>query len=200
MARLTLFNLPNCLTMGRIFVTPIFLAMLFADLWYWKVMALVVFALASLTDFFDGRLARSGNQVTGFGSFMDPLADKFLVISALVAFVMGGLVEFWLVVPVIVRDIVITVLRLYSSHQGQPVVTSRLAKWKTAVQLSAVVFILLTVSLKALAGRFNWEGFLAMNGVWVRLAIDGLMGVLLFLTLLSGLIYLVQACFPSKHS
>jgi CDP-diacylglycerol--glycerol-3-phosphate 3-phosphatidyltransferase len=200
MERPKFFNLPNCLTMARIIITPFFLAMLFAEAWYWKTLALAVFGLASLTDFYDGRLARSGNRVTAFGRFMDPLADKVLVTAALIAFVIGRLVNFWLVVPVIARDVVITALRLYSLYRGQQMATSRLAKWKTAVQLFAVVFILFTISLKALAGQFGWEGSLAMDEIWVRWVTDGLMGLVLFLTLLSGLKYLSRSGLPGSRS
>ena len=84
-----LINWPNFLTVLRICLTPLFLSMLFAETWYWKSLAFVVFGAASLTDFYDGKLARSGNRVTAFGRFLDPLADKILVISALVALAWG---------------------------------------------------------------------------------------------------------------
>ena len=93
MDRREIINLPNFLTVLRIGLTPLFLLLLFADVWYWKSMAFVVFALASLTDFYDGKLAREGNQVTSLGRFLDPLADKFLVTSALIAFVFDRIIN-----------------------------------------------------------------------------------------------------------
>jgi len=85
-------------------------------------------------------------------------------------------------------------------YRGQQMATSRLAKWKTAVQLFAVVFILFTISLKALAGQFGWEGPLAMDEIWMRWVTDGLMGLVLFLTLLSGLKYLSRSGLPGSRS
>ena len=79
---------PNVLTVLRIILTPVFLFLIFADSWYYKMSALLVFTLASLTDFYDGRIARRDGTITSFGRFMDPLADKLLVSSALIAFVM----------------------------------------------------------------------------------------------------------------
>ena len=97
-------------------------------------MAFVVFVVAAVTDFFDGRLARSSDRITPLGRFLDPLADKILVTAALVAFVWDSMVHVWLVIPVIVRDVVITGLRLYSIYHGRELATSQLAKWKTATQ------------------------------------------------------------------
>ena len=91
MDRSQLINLPNILTISRICLTVLFLGMLFADNWYGRSVAFVVFCAASLTDLYDGRLARSRAQVTRFGTFMDPLADKILVTSALVALVVSPL-------------------------------------------------------------------------------------------------------------
>jgi phosphatidylglycerophosphate synthase len=84
---------PNVLTVLRIILIPVFLLLIFADSWYYKISALLVFTLASLTDFYDGRIARRDGTITSFGRFMDPLADKLLVSSALIAFVMLGMVE-----------------------------------------------------------------------------------------------------------
>ena len=116
MNRHEILNLPNCLTFSRIVLTPVFLLLLFADVWYWKSMAFVVFSIASLTDFYDGKLAREGGQETAIGRFLDPLADKFLVTSALVAFVFDRLVSFWLVMPIVTRDVVITIMRIYGLY------------------------------------------------------------------------------------
>ena len=184
-------NLPNVLTISRICATPLFLAMLFADTWYWRCAAVIVFAAASLTDLYDGRLARARNSVTEFGRFMDPLADKILVTSALVAFVLGRIVYAWIVVPIVVRDVVITALRLYGLRQGRMMETSRLAKWKTTAQLVAVVVILTLIGLQELAGQFQWSGLLAA-GDWIQLFTNGLMAAVLLLTLLSGFHYFLR--------
>ena len=186
-----ILNLPNLLTISRIFATPLFLAMLFTDIWYWRSTAVFVFAAASLTDLYDGRLARARNSVTEFGRFMDPLADKILVTSALIAFVLGRIVHAWIVVPIVVRDVVITALRLYGLRQGRMMETSLLAKWKTMAQLVTVVLILALIGLQELASQFQWSGVLA-HGDWIQLLTNGLMAGVLLLTLLSGFHYFLR--------
>ena len=120
MDRRDIFNLPNGLTALRIGLTPLFLLLLFADTWYLKSLAFVVFSAASLTDFYDGKLARAGNQVTPLGRFLDPLADKILVTSALVALALDEMVNFWLVLPIVGRDILITGMRPLRAVPGSP--------------------------------------------------------------------------------
>lgn len=192
MNRREILNLPNCLTVLRIILTPIFLLLLFADEWYWKSMAFVVFSLASLTDFYDGKLAREGNQETAVGQFLDPLADKFLVTSALVAFVFDHLVSFWLVVPIVTRDLVITIMRIHGLYSGRQMVTSRFAKWKTAVQLFAVIFLLLLIGIQEVAEHFLKVG-VVLEGEKMQLLANGLMAAVLVLTVLSGLHYVFRA-------
>lgn len=189
-----LLNLPNVLTLARIGLTPLFLVLLFAEPWYWKGLSFVVFAVASLTDFYDGHLARTGGRETAVGRFLDPLADKILVTSALVAFAVGRMVHYWLIVPVIVRDVAITGLRIYGLYRGRHMVTSRLAKWKTAFQLFSVVVILFAIGLEAYLGRA--DGAMAAGpGETVRLLSNALMGAVLVLTVASGVHYLFGASF-----
>lgn len=184
----TILNLPNILTVSRIFATPLFLAMLFAETAYWRGGAVIVFLLASLTDLYDGRLARARDCVTEFGRFMDPLADKILVTSALVALALGRIVSAWLVVPIVVRDVVITGMRMYGLYQGRMMETSRLAKWKTTVQLITVIVILVLVGVQEMATIYGWEGLLAAAD-WLPVLSNGLMAAVLLLTLLSGFHY-----------
>jgi CDP-diacylglycerol--glycerol-3-phosphate 3-phosphatidyltransferase len=198
MNRRELINWPNFLSVLRICLTPLFLVMLSAETWYWRSAAFVVFVLAALTDYYDGRLARSANKVTSVGRFLDPLADKILVTSALVAFAWARLVHAWLIVPIIVRDVVITGMRLYGIYRGRQMVTTRLAKWKTAVQFITVVVILFLVGLQELLGQFNREGTLPAEGVQVL--INGLMAAVLVLTVLSGFHYLFRASFSFNKS
>lgn len=198
MNRPEFLNLPNCLTISRICLTSLFLMMLLSDAWFWRSMALVVFGIASLTDFYDGRLARSGNRVTAFGRFLDPLADKILVTSALIAFVWGRMVNFWLVAPVVVRDVLLTGVRIYGLYHGRQMITSRLAKWKTAVQLVSIVVILSLTSMQEFLDRFGQESALPLEGEWVSFLTNALMGAVLLLTLLSGLHYLFRPQFYRK--
>ena len=185
-----IINLPNFLTVLRICLTPLFLTMLFAETWYLKSLAFVVFGAASLTDFYDGRLARSANQVTALGRFLDPLADKILVTSALIALVFGRMVNFWLVVPIVCRDVLITCLRIYDLYHGRQMMTSRLAKWKTTVQLFTVVFILFIMALQEFLIRFNQDGAMLLDGGQFQVLANALMTGVLLLTLLSGFNYL----------
>ncbi len=193
MNRYEFINWPNFLTILRIFLTPLFMILLFTEIWYLKSLAFVVFAVAAVTDFYDGRLARAGNKVTALGRFLDPLADKILVTSALIAFVWGRMVHVWLVVPIIVRDVVITALRLYSIYHGRQLATSKLAKWKTAAQLFAVVIILFIIGLQEFLGRFNWDSVLPLDGTRVQVLSNGLMAGVLLLTVLSGIHYLFRS-------
>jgi len=200
MDRREIINLPNCLTALRIGLTPVFLLLLFADVWYWKSMAFVVFAIASLTDFYDGKLAREGNQITTLGRFLDPLADKVLVTSALVAFVFDRMVNLWLVVPIVARDVLITGMRLYGLSRGRQMETSRLAKWKTAVQLFAVILLLFIIGLQELLARFTDSGTFFLDADKIHLLANGLMAAVLLLTVLSGIHYLFRASFSIKSS
>ena len=195
MSKDELLTWPNALTLLRICLTPLFVVLMFTDAWYWKSMAFVVFAIAALTDFYDGRIARASNQTTSVGRFLDPLADKILVTAALVAFVWGRMVHVWLVVPVIVRDVVITALRLYSLYHGRQLATSRLAKWKTATQLCAVAIILFCVGLQEFLERFNWSEVVPLDGHVIQTLSNGLMGAVLLLTVLSGVQYLFRSNF-----
>lgn len=184
----SIVNLPNILTVSRILATPLFLVMLFAEGAHWRGAAVIVFLLASLTDLYDGRLARARDCVTEFGRFMDPLADKILVTSALVAFALGRIVSAWIVVPIVVRDVVITGMRMYGLYQGRMMETSRLAKWKTTVQLITVIVILTFVGLQDVAGYYQWST-LQVAWAWLPLLSNGLMAAVLALTLMSGFHY-----------
>jgi CDP-diacylglycerol--glycerol-3-phosphate 3-phosphatidyltransferase len=200
MTERNIVNLPNFLTFLRIALTPLFLFLLFAETWYWKSLAFVVFVAASLTDFYDGRLARAGNQVTAFGRFLDPLADKILVSSALIAFVFDQMVNLWLVIPIVSRDILITGLRLYGLYHGRQMITSRFAKWKTAVQLFTVVFLLFIIGLQEAVGRFRGGEAFFLDGTHIQTLANGLIAAVLLLTVLSGFQYVFRAGFFYKES
>ena len=107
-------NLPNLLSLIRIILTPLFIILLFSDVPNAKFFALLVFAIAAITDAYDGYLARKYNQITPEGKFLDPLADKILVLSAFISFAFIGIIDFWMVGVIIFRDSFITGLRLWS--------------------------------------------------------------------------------------
>ena len=200
MDRREIFNLPNCLTALRIALTPIFLLLLFADTWYWKSLAFVVFSAASLTDLYDGKLARAGNQETPLGRFLDPLADKILVTSALVALALNKMVNFWIVLPIVGRDILITGIRLYGLSRGKQMVTTRLAKWKTVAQLITVLFILLVIGVGETIERFAANSSFFLDDQLIQLLANVLLAGVLLLTMLSGFHYLFRATFSYKES
>ncbi|MEE3135885.1 MAG: CDP-diacylglycerol--glycerol-3-phosphate 3-phosphatidyltransferase [Candidatus Neomarinimicrobiota bacterium] len=144
--------IPNMLTVMRIFLTPIFIICLFSDFFGAQLWALVIFIVASITDAYDGYLARKNNMVTDTGRFLDPLADKILVSSAFISFSIMGLIDIWMVALIIFRDLFVTSLRVLLSRKGFIMITSKIAKSKTAVQIGIIIFTLLFLTLKG----FNW--------------------------------------------
>ncbi|MFH1006018.1 MAG: CDP-diacylglycerol--glycerol-3-phosphate 3-phosphatidyltransferase [Candidatus Latescibacterota bacterium] len=179
-------NIPNALTASRILLTPVFIACLLASGWGWKWLALLVFTIASLTDLYDGYLARRENSVTTLGRFLDPLADKILASAAMIAFVVAGLVEMWLVIVIVARDVIVTGFRMYRLHRGRQVVTSKLAKWKTTAELTVIFLILTYVSLETTLRHFAHDG---LNFPWVSGALNVLVGFVALLTIISAVSY-----------
>ena len=144
--------IPNMLTVMRIFLTPIFIICLFSDFFGAQLWALVIFIVASITDAYDGYLARKNNMVTNTGRFLDPLADKILVSSAFISFSIMGLIDIWMVALIIFRDLFVMGLRFLMSRRGFIMITSKIAKSKTGVQVGIIIFTLLFLTLKG----FNW--------------------------------------------
>ena len=134
----------------RIVLTPLFIILLFSDFGIAKISALFVFIIAAITDAYDGHLARKYNQVTPEGKFLDPLADKILVISTFISFAVIEIIDFWMVGLIIFRDLFITGLRLIMSSSGFEFVTSKLSKYKTAFQLTIIILTLIFISIEGL--------------------------------------------------
>ena len=147
-----MMSIPNILTLFRIFLTPVFIICLFSEFFGAQLWALVIFIVASITDAYDGYFARKNNMVTDTGQFLDPLADKILVSSAFISFAIMGLIDFWMVILIIFRDLFVTSLRVLLSRKGFIMITSKIAKSKTGVQVGIIIFTLLFLSLKG----FNW--------------------------------------------
>ena len=147
-----MITLPNILTFGRILLTPVFIVCLFDDFAGSHIWALVIFIVASIADSYDGYYARKNNMVTDTGRFLDPLADKILVSSAFISFAIMNLIDFWMVGLIIFRDMFVTGLRMVMSRYGFTMMTSKIAKSKTGVQIGIIIFTLLFLSLKGL----NW--------------------------------------------
>ncbi|KNZ41663.1 CDP-diacylglycerol--glycerol-3-phosphate 3-phosphatidyltransferase [Acetobacterium bakii] len=135
-------NLPNKITVIRILMIPFFIAALLIDFPFHQPIAAALFIIAALTDSLDGYLARSRNLVTDFGKFMDPLADKLLVCSALICFVQLGSVPAWVVIVIIAREFAVTGLRTLAAADGIVIAASKWGKAKTMSQMIAIVIIL----------------------------------------------------------
>ena len=147
-------NIANSLTLFRIALTPIFIIFLFYEHPNAKLWALMVFLVASITDALDGYFARKHDQVTEQGRFLDPLADKILILSALISFAVLEIIPFWMVGLIIFRDLFITGLRVVMNNKGFQMVTSNIAKAKTSFQVVIIVTILLYLGSANLP--FDW--------------------------------------------
>jgi CDP-diacylglycerol---glycerol-3-phosphate 3-phosphatidyltransferase len=154
-------NLPNALTVLRIMLVPVLVVALLGNTPEGDVLAAIVFALASLTDFVDGRLARSRQTVTTFGKLMDPLADKLLIVAALIALVSLNRLEAWVAMVIITRELAVTVLRLGATQAGVVMEASMFGKLKTCMQ------IVLILALIAVHGQPLWLSLLLYATVLV---------------------------------
>ena len=138
--------IPNILTSSRILLTPVFLYFLFSDFTHSKLIALVVFVVASITDAFDGFYARKYNLISKFGTFFDPLADKLLVLSAFYGFmfipILDAEIKLWMIILISFRDVMVTLFRMIMEYKGITMVTSKVSKMKTALQSLTIIFIL----------------------------------------------------------
>lgn len=183
-------NLPNKLTVLRAILIPFFLFFMYADFIPFNfTIALFVFVAASLTDALDGKIARKYNLVTDFGKFLDPLADKALVIAALAVFVefgTMGAVPFFIIIA---REFMVSGLRLVTADKGVVVAAGFWGKLKTAFTMTAIILILLIYSI---AGDFEFFGFEPPSNlvVGLNLLMTVAIWVSVALTVISGLVYL----------
>ena len=169
-------NLPNKLTMGRIFAIPVFIVVFLLD---YRYSAAVIFILAALTDMLDGKIARKYNLVTNFGKLMDPLADKLLVMSALICLSQVGDVAGWMVIVILGREFIITGMRQVAAAQGIVIAAGTTGKIKTITQMIAIPLLILE----------NWPfsllGFdLPMDVIFLWIA--------LVMTVVSGIEYIAK--------
>ena len=152
-------NLPNKLTLLRVLMIPFFVFFLLYDkLGYTgRIIALVLFCAASFTDYLDGHIARKYHLVTNFGKFMDPLADKLLVMSALICFVGKGELAAWIVIIIIAREFIISGFRLVASDNGVVIAANYWGKFKTVSQMIMIILIILDLDfLSILTQIFIW--------------------------------------------
>jgi CDP-diacylglycerol---glycerol-3-phosphate 3-phosphatidyltransferase len=196
-------NLPNRLTVLRILLAPVFVALILSPglplHYFWS---LLVFAVASITDRLDGKIARERGLITNFGKFLDPLADKILVIFALACFVPLGLANIWCLLIVVAREFMVTFIRLMAVENGVVLAANKWGKTKTVSQIVSIVFILVFQSffeiLTANGTSFilfaSGIGSLSETGLIAAVSVAGnvLVWISTFFAVLSGGIYLKQ--------
>ncbi|MCD6205539.1 MAG: CDP-diacylglycerol--glycerol-3-phosphate 3-phosphatidyltransferase [Candidatus Marinimicrobia bacterium] len=152
-----IFTRANLVTTARILLTPLFIYFLFAGKDYFEILALLIFIMASVTDAYDGYIARKYSEVTALGKFLDPLADKVLMSAAFISFVVMDLIPLWMVILVILRDFVVTGIRILMSAKDNTMVTRMSAKAKTGAQVGVVCFILVYIITQ------RWKIFLGIS-------------------------------------
>jgi CDP-diacylglycerol--glycerol-3-phosphate 3-phosphatidyltransferase len=182
---------PNQLTFVRILLTPVFLAFLLVNHRTYNQLALAVFLVASLTDWYDGWVARKWGYVSRWGKFLDPLADKVLASAAFVSFIYLDLAPAWMVWIIVARDILITILRSLAEYKGRPVVTSGPARTKTFIQFVVIFFVLILYTARIIpsvyqAHKSTVDFLLSQNLLFA------LMFVVMALTAWTGIVYLID--------
>lgn len=136
-------NLPNKLTLLRICLIPVFVILMLSQVSNFFLISCIIFIIASITDFLDGRIARKYNLVTDFGKFMDPLADKLLVLSALICMIEYDLVAGWMVIIIVARELTVSILRAIAADNGKVIAASGGGKIKTTSQMIAIILLLI---------------------------------------------------------
>jgi CDP-diacylglycerol--glycerol-3-phosphate 3-phosphatidyltransferase len=186
-------NLPNKLTVSRFGLTVVFLWAMFSKFTYNDTLALIFFCLAGITDYLDGRIARSRNLITNFGKLMDPLADKIMVCSAFIAFVESThlnpnapvKVGAWMVVIIVGRELAITGLRLLAASKNIVLAAERYGKHKTISQIVCIIALLVVDASD------EWP--VALKNIfvsWTPVFAEAMLWIAVVLTALSGIIYL----------
>lgn len=140
-------NLANKFTMLRVVLVPIFMAFMLIDALWAKIVALILFVAASLTDMIDGKIARSRNMITTFGKFADPLADKMLTTAAFLVFIEKGVTNSWPLFVVLIREFAVSGIRLSAAAEGEVIAASFWGKFKTVTQMAAIIAGLLMMCI-----------------------------------------------------
>ena len=183
-------NLANRLTLLRWAMVPAFMIFTVMDNFWTRVLALLIFIAAALTDAYDGYIARKRSQVTEFGKLMDPLADKFLTSAAFICFVKMRELDVapWMVVLILGRELLVTGLRLLAASKGQVLSADRQGKWKTVIQMTVVIAILIVLCANSFLRRYTDLAaplFLERSPYW-------LVFISMVATLYSGSLYLYK--------
>lgn len=186
-------NLANKLTMLRILLVPIFLVFIAVkDIPYGTFIATIIFIIASITDQLDGYIARSRNQITTFGKFMDPLADKLLVTAALISLVELKIIPAWAAVVIIAREFAVSGLRTIAASEGKVIAASIWGKVKTVIQITAILICLFRVNVESSEYLYS---LVTGNQILKYIIVYGSNYVLILaviLTIISGIDYFVK--------
>jgi CDP-diacylglycerol---glycerol-3-phosphate 3-phosphatidyltransferase len=174
-----IFNLPNSITLARISVVPFLFFLLTSPDPFWSLVLAALFVLASITDFLDGFAARRYNMITTMGKFLDPLADKLIINSAMILMIPIGRIDAWIVVIIIMRDLIVDGIRSIASSEGIYIQASILGKQKTLAQIFAVTALMIYYPFLGLDAHFV--------GTYV-------LYIALLLTIYSGIDYFIKFC------
>ena len=172
-------------------LSPVFLLLFVSEEPLLRQLSLAVFVIAALTDWYDGVIARRSGTVTNIGKFLDPLADKFLTSAAFLAFALLGVVPWWMVIVVIVRDLFVTLLRSLAEYRGAHIVTSKSAQWKTFIQMTVLYYLLLLTIGRDVGWVYGLLGG-AIELLLDPVAVELLMLAVTLLTVYTGVQYLVE--------
>lgn len=175
-------NLPNKLTMLRIIMIPVFVVFALLQAQWAQYVALVIYLLACLTDMLDGKIARARNLVTDFGKFADPIADKLLVMAALVVLVSSNRMPAWVCIVMLAREFIISGFRLVAAGGGKVIAAGKLGKLKTVFQMAATIALMLFVPVVG-------EPLIGNAGVVIA---NVLMYIAAALTIISGAEYIIK--------
>ncbi len=184
-------NTPNKLTLSRIILSPIFMAFFLMENVYCRILSLIIFIFAALTDLWDGYLARKYGIVTGFGKFMDPLADKILTSTAFVSFLALGYVKAWMIMLIIIREFSITGLRSLAAYRGLVISPTMSAKLKTVLQMTTIAAILLYINAKTIFEASGYAGGFFESTLVIQV-FDWMMLTTTIVTVLTGIDYLIK--------
>ena len=185
-------NLPNILTISRIVITPIFLfVILMESLQHRFLLACIIFAIGSITDAVDGHLAIKNNQITNFGKFLDPIADKILTTSALLAFMSMGLCNIWIVMLVLTREFAIASVRMIAASNGVVIPANVWGKIKTVTQMVFTILIMLLGEAYYIVESTDKILFSKLPDL--SLVSNGLLWITAIFTVISGAVYLIDS-------
>lgn len=185
-------NLPNKLTVGRIILVPFFVVALLANFPLNNAVALIIFIAASLTDMFDGKIARKNGLVTDFGKFADPLADKILVLAALLCFVQLGICDCVAVIIVLFREFSVTSIRLIAASKGKVVAANMWGKAKTVSQMIAIIAVIaMQIVLELPEVGLNFINTATIEPIFFVVG-EILIWISVVFTIISGVVYIIQ--------